>query len=183
MGQHRIEFAPLEETSSGVVLLQHVDVGPANDLASFLPKPKHPLERRQLAVNGRVRRCLLLPVSDVAEDTLCRQRLDSASREEISEVIDRVLDAVERLAAIRSVFVEEEACQIIEAGLVRIRQVHALAEGSLPLLQLLICNGPGGGSRRPLQEPSADPQLHGPRPAGLELARLLVAILLSEEGA
>src|SRR6266436_3858597 len=54
MGQHGIKLAPLEEASSSIALLQHGDVGPANDLASFFSKPKHPLERRQLPVDGGV---------------------------------------------------------------------------------------------------------------------------------
>src|SRR6266481_1647726 len=33
MGQHGIKLAPLEEASSSIALLQHGDVGPANDLA------------------------------------------------------------------------------------------------------------------------------------------------------
>jgi len=67
VGEHGIEFAPLEETGSRVVLLEHVDVGPAYDPADLLAKPEHALERGELPVDGSVRGRVLLPVPDIGE--------------------------------------------------------------------------------------------------------------------
>src|SRR5262249_28402167 len=95
VGEHGIEFAPLEETGSRLVLLEHVDVGPAYDPADFLAKPEHALERGELPVDGSVRGRVLLPMPDIGERALLRRRLRAASREEFSEVVDGVLHAVE----------------------------------------------------------------------------------------
>ena len=151
--------------------------------AGALPEAEHALERGQLAVDGGVGGLLLLPVPDIGEDAICRDGLCSPSGEELLQVVDGGLDPIEGLPTVGAVLVEQEGDEVVEARLVGVGHVRALADLGLPVLELLARHGARGGAGRSLQGLAADPELHHPGATHLELAGLPVAVSLPEEGA
>ena len=74
---HCLELVPLEEPLPDVVLLQHRDMRTVQQLPPRDGEAVHPLERRQLPVDGRVGRSYFLPRLDVSLD-VCRRDLRHA---------------------------------------------------------------------------------------------------------
>ena len=96
------------EAGARIVLLQEVDEGAADNPAGALPEVKHALERGQLAVDGGVGGALFLPVPDIAEDSVSRDRLSPPAGEEFLQVIDRGCGPPEGLPTVCVVLVEQE---------------------------------------------------------------------------
>src|SRR5262245_10238242 len=65
---HREEDTMIDEALSGVVLFQYRDVWSEAKPAGFDRKLEHSLERREFAVDARVRRTLALAAADVFLD-------------------------------------------------------------------------------------------------------------------
>ena len=70
---HCEEETMIDEALAGIVLFQHRDVWSEAKPAGFDSKLEHSLERREFAVDARVRRTLALAAPDVFLDSVGRE--------------------------------------------------------------------------------------------------------------
>src|SRR5260370_338631 len=82
--ENGIEFPPSKNPGSRFAPLAHADVRRAYAPADLLAKPEHALKCGELPVDGGVRGLLLLPMPNIGEGALRRDRLRAASSEEFS---------------------------------------------------------------------------------------------------
>ena len=94
---------------------------------------------------------MLLPVPEIAEDPVRRERLCSPAGEELLQVIDRGCGPPEGLPTVCAVLVEQEGGEVVEPRLVGVGHVRALTDLRLPLLELLARHGTRGRAGRSFQ--------------------------------